>query len=135
MKRIATLGLCVFCLLFVLARESGIAGKAVPEAAQEKSKGAVWKPLANGAQLLPVYETPGSPAWPQIAVLRLPEAEFKKFEADAKEYVNALKVFPVPANSVSIGRVMCPPKKGGDYVLVLLHCPDSTVTGVCGGAK
>jgi len=131
MKRVATLGVFVSCLLFLSAIGSGVAGRTAANAPQVKDKSVTWRALNNGVELLPLYETPGIAAWPQIAVLRMPEAEYTKFAAGPEEYVNGQHVFPIPVRKVAQQPFCCPPNKGADRMVVLMHCKDSSTCSLC----
>lgn len=131
MRRISMFALVVSCLLFLSATSSGIAGRASSSASQVKDHAGPWKMLKNGVQVLEVWKLKGSPEWPQVAVLRMPEAEFKRFEANPKDYVNEQNVFPVAVNSVSIRDNCCPPPKDGERMVVLMHCPGSASCALC----
>jgi hypothetical protein len=130
MNRKATLGLLVSCLLFLLAGGSGFAQKAeqkaAPKAAEKKPSAPKWTKLADDVQVLRLWNTTG-PESPQIAILRLSEAEYAKFEANPKDYVNDHHIYPKDVNDVFIGhmpRYEKPKAKGDDDMIVtMMHHP------------
>jgi hypothetical protein len=122
MNRKVTLGLLVSCLLFLLAGGLGFAQEAAKKAPEKKPPAPTWVKLAGEVQVLRLWDTTG-PKWPQIALLRLPETEYGKFEETPTEYVNGLKIFPKDVNEVFIGHVpryAKPKAKGADDMTVVL---------------
>ncbi len=124
MNRKATLGLLMSCLLFLLASGSGFAQKAAPKAVEKKPPACKWTTLADGVQVL-LVQNPTGFKWPEIAALQLSQAEYDKFEANPKDYVNnpSHKVFPKDVNEVFISHMPRPEKskgKGGDDMLVVI---------------
>ncbi len=132
MKRTTTLGLLVSCLLFLLAGGLGFAQdaakKAAPKAAEKKPRSPKWETLADGIQVLRLWNTTG-PESPEIAMLRLSEDEYKEFDKDPKKYINDRfpKIFPEKVNDVFIVRIpryAKPKAKGSDDMIVTLsHQP------------
>ena len=130
MNRKATLGLMVSCLVLVLASGLGFAQKVVKKSAAGQPPAFQWTKLADGVQVLRVQNATGF-KWPEIRVLQLSEAEYDKFEANPKDYVNEpnRKIFPNDVNEVFIGHMPRPakskPKGEDDMTVVILHDPGS----------
>ena len=52
-----------------------------------------WEKLGEGVRVLRLWESSLGPAQPQIAVLEMEKEEYKKFTADATEYLKDHRVF------------------------------------------
>ena len=95
MKKLLTLKAAVF-LLLVLHLCPPAAGQG------KKSDGetpAAWVTLKPGLKVLRLWESVG-PEWPQVAVLRLSDAQYKEFAKDRTKFINANHIFPKDVNKV-----------------------------------
>jgi hypothetical protein len=84
---------------------------------------AEWKKLGKGIEAVKLWESIG-PQWPQIAILRLSQDEYKKFLKTPKDYVNDHQIFgKTPTKKVS--RCQLASVKSGQptaqYVVIAKH--------------
>jgi hypothetical protein len=99
MKRTAIAGLFVGCLLLMQAHTQAYAQEKTT-AAQEPARAAhpksiQWETIEN-MRVLRVWELQGREAFPQVAVLRVPNADYIKFLQDPqafKQFVNRHRIF------------------------------------------
>jgi hypothetical protein len=55
---------------------------------------AVWVKLAEGVEVIRLWETPPYPKKPEIAILRLSEDVYGKFDDDPQTFLEEHKVYP-----------------------------------------
>jgi hypothetical protein len=87
----------------------------------------------DGVQVMRVWEVEGKEVWPQIAVLRVSNAQYLKFSRkpeELKEFLNKHKVFSIDVIVVTpwkSPRSLNPKDDLSDWVLLAVHKPMSTV--------
>lgn len=135
MKRIMLL-LAALCILFLQPGRLGLAqekesAKAPPQ--KEALKAAGWVKLADGVEVLRLFGTRLGPQKPEIAILRLSDAQHEVFVHDPMKFLEEHRIYPfglrrvVPA-CVPPGYAKAPPKDpNDDWAVVLFHMLDCTV--------
>jgi hypothetical protein len=85
-----------------------------------------WKKV-SGTEVMRIWQAEGKHVWPQIAVLRVSNAQYLNFSQDAKgfmKFVNANRVFSKPVIIagpwVSLSSVD-PKDASSDWVIVAVH--------------
>ncbi len=131
MNRKTILGLLVSCLLISLATGLGFAQETAQKPAKKSAPPVAWTTLPNGVQVLRVPQPKGY-TYPEVRSVVVSTTEFAKFEANPKDYVNDLGLFPHKVKQVFI--LHMPPADGskstGDMGLGCVHDVGSTVTCV-----
>lgn len=69
----------------------------------------MWVKLADGLDVIRLWETPDGPKKPEIAILRLSDAVYGKFHEDPQAFLEEHKVFPFTLHRVDL--VHSPQKK------------------------
>jgi len=69
----------------------------------------MWVKLADGLDVMRLWETPDGPKKPEIAILRLSDAVYRKFHEDPQVFLEEHKVFPFSLHRVDL--VHSPQKK------------------------
>jgi hypothetical protein len=59
-----------------------------------------WVKLAEGVEVIRLWETPPYPKKPEIAILRLSDAMYEKFDDDPQAFLEGKKVFGFKLNRV-----------------------------------
>jgi hypothetical protein len=62
----------------------------------------MWASLADGFELIRLWETPDGPKQPEIAILRMSDAVYEKFHEDPQAFLEDHKVFPFTLRRVDL---------------------------------
>jgi hypothetical protein len=129
MKRILFAALLVLCVSFLLPSRPTNA----QQAEEKKLAPLEWEKLPDGVQMLRVWQLEGEKLYPQVAVLRVSNAEYLKFFQDPQgflKFVNANKVFSkdviVAGPWVSLSSYV-PKDETSGWLLTLYHGKLSTM--------
>jgi hypothetical protein len=77
-----------------------------------------WEKIKDGVWVQRLWS---KNEWPQVAVLKLSDAEYKEFREDTAKFVNFHKVFPVKVNEpAGPGVSLSAPRDPSGYWLVLI---------------
>ena len=129
MKRIVGPALMVLCVLFLSAKESGMARQEV----QHSTPSPQWIQLQQGIQVLKIWETVG-PKWPQVVLFQLSQDEYKKFLQNSEDYVNGLNVLGISSthkiHSCDLVKVDVSAPSTTLYLVVLKHEVDTVSTAM-----
>jgi hypothetical protein len=124
MRRIAAVCLFVFSLLLACA------GGFLSARDRQQSKPSTPKKEPTWTQIAPdQWRTELDTGEPDIAVLRLSDAEYKEFFKAPKDYFNDHHVFPKKVNKAEAAGEDPPPTATG-WIVVGVHTPYSTVSYV-----
>jgi hypothetical protein len=123
MIRILTASILGLSLLLSPVSSSTFAEQAQQSASEEKTA-----QLAAPTWTLDqdVWKAGLGPNQPEIAVLRLPDSDYQDFSHNPKLYLEDRRVFAAKLNAADPCYVK-PHPGGHEWVLILVHTPDSTV--------
>jgi hypothetical protein len=90
----------------------------------------IWAPLNCPSN--ECWRTSLYPKEPEVAILRMPDSEYKTFASNAKAYLDNNHILSAPANGVQATAEACQPPyttchPGDPWTVIVSHTPNSTV--------
>jgi hypothetical protein len=92
-----------------------------------------WVKLADGVEVIRLWEIPPFPKTPEIAILRLSNARYEEFDDDPQGFHEKHKIFNLPFKLLRVDHMhaatkMALGRKSGSVIVASLHHCDTTST-------